>query len=60
MSWFATGIIFAFLGAIIMIINQRYRLDGHLISGMRGVGVGILFFPAVFLWSSLKVLCFGR
>ena len=31
-----------------MIINQRYRLDGHLISGMRGVGVGILFFPAVF------------
>lgn len=48
MSWFATGIIFAFLGAITMIINQRYRLDGHLISGMRGVGVGILFFPAVF------------
>ncbi len=39
---------FAFLGAITMLINQRYRLDGHLISGMRGVGVGILFFPAVF------------
>lgn len=48
MAWFGTGIIFAFLGAITMLINQRYRLDGHLISGMRGVGVGILFFPAVF------------
>ncbi|MFR6033140.1 MAG: hypothetical protein ACLUKN_08185 [Bacilli bacterium] len=59
MSWFATGIIFAFLGAITMIINQRYRLDGHLISECAAWASGYCF-PAVFLWSSLKVLCFGR
>ena len=48
MIWFAAGLAFAFLNAITMLINQRYKVDGRLMSGMRGIGVALLFLPALF------------
>ena len=48
MIWFTAGLAFAFFGAITMLINQKYKLDGQLISGMRGVGVAALYLPALF------------
>lgn len=30
-----------------MLINQKYKLDGHLISGLRGIFVGLLFCAAI-------------
>ena len=52
MPWFFFGLAFAFLNAMTMLINQKYRLDGRLISGMRGIGVAILYFPAIFFVSA--------
>lgn len=48
MEWFLTGLAFAFFNSITMLINQRYKLDGHLISAMRGVFVGIAYLPFLF------------
>ena len=48
MEWFFTGLAFAFFNSITMLINQRYKLDGHLISAMRGVFVGIAYLPFLF------------
>lgn len=48
MEWFLTGLAFAFFNSITMLINQRYKLDGHLISAMRGVFVGVAYLPFLF------------
>lgn len=48
MVWFTAGLAFAFFNAITMLVNQRYKIDGRLMSGMRGIGVAMLFLPALF------------
>ena len=47
MQWVVAGLLFALFQAFTMLVNQKYRIDGHLISGLRGVGVAICFWPAV-------------
>lgn len=53
MLWFGAGLAFAFFSALTMLINQKYKINGRLISGMRGVGVGLLFSPALFFVETL-------
>lgn len=48
MVWFFASLLFSFFNSVTMLINQRFKLEGHLISGLRGVGVGIVSLP--FLW----------
>ena len=49
MEWFVAGLMFAVFNAITMLINQHYRLDGHLISGLRGIFVGFIYIPLMFV-----------
>ena len=49
MIWLCAGILFALFNAATMLISQRYKLDGHLLSGLRGVGVAALSLPFAFL-----------
>lgn len=49
MEWFVAGVIFAVLNAITMLINQHYKLNGHLISGIRGICVGFIYIPMMFV-----------
>ena len=42
MVWFVAGLLFALFNAGTMLVNQKYKLDGSLISGMRGVGVALI------------------
>lgn len=46
MVWFVAGLLFALFNAGTMLVNQKYKLDGSLISGMRGVGVALIYSPA--------------
>ena len=48
MEWFLYALIFAFFNALTMLISQHFKLNGHLMSGMRGIGVGIIYFPLLF------------
>lgn len=47
MDWFIAGLLFSFFGALTMLVNQKFKLEGHLISGMRGVGIGVAFWFAL-------------
>lgn len=47
MSWIVAGLLFSFFSSLTMLINQKYKLDGHLISGLRGIFVGLLFCAAI-------------
>lgn len=47
MLWIIAGLMFSFFAAITMLINQKFQIDGHLISGMRGILVGVIFWFAV-------------
>ena len=46
MVWFVAGLLFALFNAGTMLVNQKYKLDGSLIAGMRGVGVALIYSPA--------------
>lgn len=48
MEWFLLAIAFAFFNALTMLISQHFKLNGHLMSGLRGIGVGIIYFPFLF------------
>ena len=48
MQWVVAALLFAVFQSFTMLINQHYRVNGHLISGMRGLGVALAFLPAVF------------
>lgn len=48
MIWFTAGVLFAFFNAMTMLVNQHYDLDGHFLSGARGIGVALLALPFVF------------
>lgn len=47
MYWIVAGLLFSVFSALTMLINQKYKLDGHLISGLRGIFVGLLFCAAL-------------
>lgn len=48
MVWFFESLLFSFFNSVTMLINQRFKLEGHLISGLRGVR-GRDCFAAVFM-----------
>lgn len=48
MTWVIAGMMFAFFSSVTMLINQKFQINGHLISGMRGLGVALLFVPVLF------------
>lgn len=54
MIWFIFGMMFAFFNSVTMLVNQKFQINGHLISGVRGVGVAALFLPATFFLTPPK------
>ena len=48
MLWLATGILFAVFNAGTMLVSQKYKIEGVLMSGLRGVGVAAIYSPAAF------------
>lgn len=48
MLWLAAGILFAVFNAGTMLVSQKYKIDGVLMSGLRGVGVAAIYSPAAF------------
>ena len=48
MLWLAAGILFAVFNAGTMLVSQKYKIEGVLMSGLRGVGVAAIYSPAAF------------
>ncbi len=48
MEWAVAGFLFAAFNAATMLVNQYYKLDGHLLSGLRGMGVALAAAPFLF------------
>ena len=48
MLWLAAGILFAVFNAGTMLVSQKYKIEGVLMSGLRGVGVVAIYSPAAF------------
>lgn len=44
----AAGILFAVFNAGTMLVSQKYKIEGVLMSGLRGVGVAAIYSPAAF------------
>lgn len=60
MLWLAAGILFAVFNAGTMLVSQKYKIEGVLMSGLRGVGVAAIYSPAAFLCRSRNRLNSGR
>lgn len=48
MLWFLLAVLFSIFNAAAMLVNDRFKVDGNLMSAMRGLGVSAAFFPALF------------
>lgn len=60
MLWLAAGILFAVFNAGTMLVSQKYKIEGVLMSGLRGVGVAAIYSPAAFLCRFRNRPNFGR
>ncbi len=48
MIWILSAFAFSFFTSLTMLVNQEFKINGRLLSGLRGLGVGLAYMPAMF------------
>lgn len=48
MTWIISALAFSFFSSLTMLVNQEFKVNGRLLSGLRGIGVGLVFMPLMF------------